>query len=100
MFFYRIFENSNTGFGDVTSEKLVLPYYAPVFCYDYCFKHRFGKKDEEIDMESDGKGLFVRIVYGNEDESYLQKFDLIIEFNENSLDKNGFLINGGLFLFS
>ncbi len=51
-------------------------------------------------MESDEKGVFVRIVYGNEDESYLQKFDLIIEFNENSLDKNGFLINGGLFLFS
>ena len=95
MFFHRIFENQNAGFGDITSKKVVLPYYAPVFCYDYCSKHRYGRSVQETDDSFDHEGVLVTKVVGSKDKSDLEILDLIIEFDECVLDMNGFFTHGG-----
>ncbi len=95
MFFRRVYETERKSFG---SNKILLPYYTPVFCYDYCLKNRFGEKFEEKDRASVYRGLLVTGVNKNEDKSHLQNTDRIINFNGCALDKNGFLENGGLYL--
>ncbi len=91
LFLYRITKIGRNGLNNI-----VLPYYAPVFCYDYCSRNTFCDKFEETDSAPDKEGLLVTYVNESEDESRLQKGDRIIEFDGCALNKNGFLENGGL----